>query len=143
MSYRDAGIVVGAARTERASAIDLVRQWFDAVHQGQSEKAMALMGSPMTISISGGHRFSRFDEFLIFASKRYAGIRKQVEAFEACEAPGGVAVYARGHLSGSWQDGTTFESVRWCDRFLVSQGQITDLQTWSDIAETRLPSVAD
>jgi hypothetical protein len=142
-SYRDAGIVVGTARTERAVAIDRVRQWLDAVNQGQPEVAMALMGSPITIAISGGHRFSRFEDFLVFASKRYAGIRKQVEAFEACEAAGGVAVYARGYLSGSWRDGTSFEGVRWCDRFLVSQGEITDLQTWSDLAETRLSALGD
>jgi hypothetical protein len=27
--------------------------------------------------------------------------------------------------------------VRWCDRFLVQSGRIVDLETWSDLAETR------
>jgi hypothetical protein len=143
VSHRESGIVVGAARSERAAAIDLVRQWFDAVNLGQSSLAIGLMASPVAISISGGHRFSKLEDFMVFASKRYSSVSKQVDAFEACEAAGGVAIYARGRMSGSWQDGTTFEDVRWCDRFLVEQGLITDLQTWSDIAETRLPTSRD
>lgn len=140
VSHRESGIVIGAARSERAAAIDLVRQWFDAVNQGEPAVAIGLMSSPTAITVSGGHRFTRLEDFMVFATKRYARVRKQVEAFEACEAAGGVAVYARGRMSGSWLDGTAFEGVRWCDRFLVEQALIVDLQTWSDLAETRLPS---
>lgn len=143
ISHRESGIVVGAARSERAAAIDLVRQWFDAVNLGQSSVAIGLMATPVAIAISGGHRFSKLEDFMVFASRRYSSVRKHVDAFEACEAAGGVAIYARGRMSGSWQDGTTFEDVRWCDRFLIEQGLITDLQTWSDIAETRLPTSRD
>ncbi len=140
VSHRESGIVIGAARSERAVAIDLVRQWFDAVNQGQASVAIGLMASPVMIHMSGGHRFTRLEDFMAFATRRYTSVRKQVEAFEACEAAGGVAVYARGQMSGSWLDGLTFDGVRWCDRFLVQQGLIADLQTWSDLAETRLPA---
>lgn len=143
ISHRESGIVVGAARSERAAAIDLVRQWFDAVNLGEASVAVGLMASPVAICISGGHRFTRLEDFMVFASKRYADVQKHIDAFEACEAAGGVAIYARGRMSGSWQDGRTFENVRWCDRFLVEQGLITDLQTWSDLAETRLPTSLD
>lgn len=143
VSHRESGIVIGAARSERAIAIDLVRQWFDAVNQAQGSVAIGLMSAPVTIHVSGGHRFTRLEDFMRFATTRYASVRKQVEAFEACEAAGGVAVYARGLMSGSWRDGMNFEGVRWCDRFLVQQGLISDLQTWSDLAETRLPALED
>ena len=74
VSHRESGIVVGAARSERAAAIDLVRQWFDAVNLGQSSLAIGLMASPVAISISGGDRFSELGAFMGFASSRYSSI---------------------------------------------------------------------
>jgi hypothetical protein len=134
----DAGIVVGSARTERADAIALVRRWFDNLSARDLPGAANLMSPTLSIVISGGHRFSRLEDFLAFGADRYASVHKQTDHFEVSEAAGGVAVYVRGEMSGTWRDGTAFAGVRWCDRFLVSGGVIVDLQTWSDLAETRL-----
>jgi len=137
-SLTDAGIVVGTARTERADAIALVRRWFDAMSSRDLLGAVKLMSPTISIVISGGHRFSRLEDFVAYGSARYAAVHKQSDHFEVCEAAGGIAVYVRGEMSGSWKDGAAFAGVRWCDRFLVSNGVIADLQTWSDLAETRL-----
>jgi hypothetical protein len=137
-SLTDAGIVVGTARTERADAIALVRRWFDNMSARDLPGASKLMSSTMSIVISGGYRFSRLEDFAAFGADRYASVHKQTDHFEVCEAAGGVAVYVRGEMSGAWKDGKAFAGVRWCDRFLVSSGAIVDLQTWSDLAETRL-----
>lgn len=131
-------IVVGTARSERGDAIDLVRRWFDATVAGDLAGAAALMAPGPRITVSGGHRFTSLPDFAVWASGRYGAIRKQCDSFEACEAAGGFAVYVRGELSGSWSDGLAFSRVRWCDRFLVQSGQIVDLDTWSDLAESRL-----
>jgi hypothetical protein len=88
-------------------------------------------------SPSRGHRFSSLADFIAFGTTRYRDLRKQCDSFEACEAAGGFAVFVRGEMSGSWLDGTPFSRVRWCDRFLVQSGRIVDLETWSDLAETR------
>jgi hypothetical protein len=133
----DGRIVVGIARTERADAIDLARNWLDAVWRRDLAAAAAMMGAGTRITISGGHQFASLDAFAAFAAGRYAEFRKQSDAFEACEAAGGLAVYVRGTLSGAFKDGTPFSAERWCDRFLVAQGRIVDIETWSDIAETR------
>lgn len=137
-SLTDAGIVVGSARTERADAIALVRRWFDNLSARDLPGAATLMSPTLSIVISGGHRFARLEDFLAFGADRYASVHKQTDHFEVSEAAGGVAVYVRGEMSGAWRDGTAFAGVRWCDRFLVSGGVIVDLQTWSDLAETRL-----
>lgn len=134
----DAGIVVGTARTERADAIDLIRRWFDAMGSRDLETAERLMAPTVTIVVSGGHRFSKLADFVAFGLDRYTSVHKQTDHFEVSEAAGGVAVYVRGEMSGSWRDGVTFSGVRWCDRFLVSSGLIGELQTWSDLAESRL-----
>jgi len=131
----EGGIVIGAARSGRADAIDLVRAWFDAMTAKDLPAARAMMSPATLIVVSGGHRFTSLDEFARFAAARYSTMVKQTEAIEVCEAAGGIAVYARGRLSGSFADGRAFDGVRWCDRFLVNAGRIVDLQTWSDIAE--------
>lgn len=138
VSHRESGIVVGAARSERAAAIDLVRQWLDAVNQAQPVSAASLMTTPVSIVVSGGQRFSRLEDFLAFSLRRHAGLYKQVEAFEACEAAGGLAVYARGRLAGRESEALAAQALRWCDRFLVEHGRIVDLQTWSDCLEPRM-----
>jgi hypothetical protein len=130
-------IVVGTARGERGDAIDLVRHWFEATAGRDLDAASRLMAPGVRITISGGHRFSSLAEFLDFGASRYREVRKQCDSFEACEAVGGFAVFVRGEMSGVWADGAPFSKVRWCDRFLVQGGQIVDLETWSDLAETR------
>ena len=131
-------IVVGAARTERADSIDLVRRWFDAMAAADLSTAATLMAEPCTITISGGHRFTRLEEFVAYGARRYQAVHKRADQFEACEAAGGLAVYVTGEMSGSWADGMAFAGVRWCDRFLLRSGRIVELQTWSDLAETRV-----
>jgi ketosteroid isomerase-like protein len=131
-------IVVGTARGERGDAIDLVRRWFDSMASGDLDSASKLMAPGERITISGGHRFTSLAEFAAYAAGRYQEVRKQCDSFEACEAVGGFAVYVRGEMSGTWKDGTPFTQVRWCDRFLIQAGQIIELDTFSDLAETRL-----
>ena len=130
-------IVVGTARGERGDAIDLVRRWFDAMASGDLAAAGGLMAAGQRITISGGHRFESLGDFATFAAERYRDVRKQCDSFEACEAAGGFAVYVRGEMSGSWADGTSFSKVRWCDRLLVQAGQIIELDTFSDLDETK------
>lgn len=129
-------IVVGTARGERGDAIDLVRRWFDAMAGGDLPAASKLMAAGQRITISGGHRFTSLEEFARFVTARYRDVRKQCDSFEACEAAGGFAVYVRGEMSGSHSDGASFSKVRWCDRFLVQGGQILELDTFSDLAES-------
>lgn len=131
-------IVVGTARGERGDAIDLVRHWFETTAAGDFAAVERLMAPGARITISGGHRFAGFAEFVAFGSGRYRELRKQCDSFEACEAAGGYAVFVRGEMSGAWADGKPFSRVRWCDRFLVQGGRIVELDTWSDLAETRL-----
>lgn len=130
-------IVVGTARGERGDAIDLVRRWFDATSIRDLEAAERLMDPAIRITISGGHRFASFAEFVAFGTSRYREFRKKCDSFEACEAAGGFAIYVRGEMAGEWADGKPFSKVRWCDRFLVQAGRIVDLETWSDLANDR------
>ena len=138
LNLGDGRIVVGTARTERADAIDLVRGWLDAMARRDFAAAAPMMVTGARVVISGGHEFGTLEDFAAFSAGRYATLRKQADAFETCEAPGGIAVYVRGTASGAFVDGTEFTGARWVDRFQVTQGRIAGLETWSDLAELRL-----
>jgi hypothetical protein len=136
-TINDSGIVIGAGRTERAIAIDVVREFLDALGRRDLETARAYLAPGFTMTVSGNYRFRALDEFAAFSASRNGPVRKHVDGLEACEAPVGVAVYASGTMAGSWLDGSTFQGVRYCDRFVLRDGLIAEMQVWSDMADFR------
>ena len=51
---------------------------------------------------------------------------------------GDVHVYNTGYLYGEWHDGTTFETNRYMDKFVVRDGKIVSTDVWNDSAEILL-----
>lgn len=133
----DAGIVIGAGRSERAIAIDTVREFMDAMARHDLDAARARLAPGFLLTVPGGQVFRSLEDFLAFGAGRYRAIRKYTDDLEACEAPVGFAVYARGTMAGTWVDGTAFEQVRYIDRMLVREGRIAEMQVWNDIGESR------
>jgi ketosteroid isomerase-like protein len=133
----EGGIVVGAARSVHAEAIDIARDFLDALDRHDLSAATALLMPHFSMRVTGGHRFATLAEFIAYASGRYAAMRKSGRQYDACDAALGVVVYARGTMSGEWRDGGSFHDVRWIDRFLIQNGRITELQTLSEIGEFR------
>ena len=48
---------------------------------------------------------------------------------------GDVHVYNTGYLFGEWKDGTTFETNRYMDKFVVCGGKIISTDVWNDSAK--------
>jgi limonene-1,2-epoxide hydrolase len=136
-SISDSGIVVAAARTERAVAVELVREFMDALVRRDLAAASTHLAPGFELLVSGNHRFRTLAEFAAFSRQRNGAIRKSVEAIEACESATGIAVFAHGTMSGEWLDGSAFSGVRFIDRFHVVDGRIASMQVWSDMAEFR------
>ncbi len=137
VNINDSGIVIGAGRTERAIAIDVVREFIDALSRRDLEAARAYLAPSFTMTVSGNHRFRTLAEFAAFSAARNGPVRKQIDGLEACEAPVGLSVYASGTMSGHWLDGSAFQGVRFCDRFVLRDGLIAEMQVWSDLADFR------
>lgn len=136
-SISDSGIVVAAGRTERAVAIDVAREFLDAIARRDLAAADVHLAPGFEMTISGGHRFRSLADFVAFSARRNGTVRKAVETLEACESATGIAVYAMGTMSGTWLDGSAFSRVRYVDRFHIVDGRIADLQVWSDMGEQR------
>ncbi|MCU0759867.1 MAG: nuclear transport factor 2 family protein [Steroidobacteraceae bacterium] len=137
LGISDSGIVIGAGRTERAVALDVVRDFLDALGRRDLDAARALLAPGFVMTVSGNHQFRRLEDFVAFSAGRNGPVRKSVDGLEASEAPTGLAVYATGTMSGSWLDGTAFHGIRWCDRFVLRDGRIVEMQFWNDMAEFR------
>ncbi len=133
----DSGIVVATGRTERAVAVDLVREFIDALSRRDLASARARLAMGFEMTLSGNHRFRTLEDFVAFSRTRNGPTHKAVEVIEACEAANGIAVYARGVMSGEWVDGQRFADVRFIDRFMVVEGRIAEMDVWSDMAEFR------
>ncbi len=133
----DSGIVVATGRTERAVAVDLVREFIDALSRRDLASARARLAMGFEMTLSGNHSFRTLEDFVAFSRTRNGATHKAVQVIEACEAANGTAVYARGVMSGEWLDGQRFADVRFIDRFMVVEGRIAEMDVWSDMAEFR------
>ncbi len=57
---------------------------------------------------------------------------------EAFQSAGDEAiVFCRGTLSGEWLDGSSFEGVRFVDRFELINRMIARQDVWNDLAEAQ------
>ena len=63
----------------------------------------------------------------------YRRVEKVFERIDEFVASDGVVVYNYGTLRGEWLDGTTFEGIRYIDRFLIRDGRIADQKVWNDL----------
>ena len=82
---------------------------------------------------------TELSELIAWSRDRYRSLRKTFLAFETCDKEDHSVVICHGHLSGEWPDGTTFESVRFIDRFEIRDNRLTRQDVWNDLALT-LPS---
>jgi ketosteroid isomerase-like protein len=130
----DSGIVVATARPERALAMDLAREFMDALSHRDLLRAGNMLAADFVMTVSGGQVFRRLEDFMAHSALHYASVRKTGAVIEACEASNGIAVYLHGAMYGTWLNGSAFEA-RFCDRFLIRDGKLAELQTWSDAAE--------
>lgn len=104
------------------------------------EGARAYVSIDFDITFTGGRKFTGPDQTAGFNAKRYKWVKKKFLRTDAAHDPatGDVHVYNTGYLYGEWHDGTTFETNRYMDSFVVRNGQIVSTNVWNDSAEILL-----
>jgi hypothetical protein len=79
-----------------------------------------------------------------FNAGRYKWVKKRIERTDVVLASpeellrGETVVYSIGSLYGEWPDGRPFEGNRYVDRYVVTNGLITQMDVWNDSAEWML-----
>lgn len=81
-------------------------------------------------------RFDDLDEMAAAMSGRYLSISKTYDTWDVVERDRDTVVVTTGTLSGVNTHGITFVDIRFCDRFVVRDGQISEQYVWNDLAES-------
>lgn len=102
--------------------------------------ARAYVSDDFDITFTGGRKFTGPDQTAAFNANRYKWVKKKFLRTDAAHDPatGDVHVYNTGYLYGEWLDGTTFDTNRYMDSFVVRNGQIISTNVWNDSAEILL-----
>lgn len=102
--------------------------------------AAAYVADDFKLVFTGGRRFSGPADSAAFNAKRYAWVKKRFLRTDAAldAETGDVHVYNTGYLYGEWKDGTSFETNRYMDKFVVRGGKIVGTDVWNDSAEILL-----
>ena len=99
--------------------------------------AAAYVSDDFKLVFTGGRLFAGPADSSAFNAKRYAWVKKRFLRTDAAldADTGDVHVYNTGYLYGEWKDGSTFETNRYMDKFVVRNGKIVSTDVWNDSAE--------
>ncbi|WP_435140338.1 tautomerase family protein [Pseudopelagicola sp. nBUS_19] len=119
--------------------IAIVKNFLVAMEARKLEVARDLLANNFEMTFPGGVVMHRLEELIVWAQPRYKFVTKTYDGFDAMQSNGDAAVvFARGTLQGEYLDGSSFESVRFIDRFEMINGKIVKQEVWNDMAEIRM-----
>ena len=135
----------GGKHREGAAALpnagEIVRGFLAAMEARDIERAQSMLGSGFSMRFPGTPAMHSLEELIAWAKPRYRFVKKSYEGIDAMQSRGSeTLVYCRGTLSGEWPDGSSFEGIRFIDRFELEGGKIMHQDVWNDIAEVQANS---
>jgi hypothetical protein len=131
---------------DSALAVATVRDYLRLVEARDLEAAATRLSADVEITFPGGRVFTTLEDQVRSSAGRFRSVRKSFDRFDVVstgEDSGETVVYAIGTLSGVGLDDTTFEGVRFVDRFTLRAGAIVDQMVWNDLAERGIPPASE
>jgi ketosteroid isomerase-like protein len=135
-TYQRDGRVFSKGGPECANASEMVRKFLALMQARDLSAASALLAPGFEMHFPGQPAMHALDELVNWTQGRYSSIAKDYERFDESWADGFTVVYCSGTLRGVWLDGSSFEGVRFIDRFEIADGKIRRQDVWNDLAET-------
>lgn len=115
---------------------ETVRAFLTTMEARDLETAQGFLAEGFTMTFPGNAVFSEIPQLIEWSRDRYNSVAKTYDRFdEAPQENGQVVVYCYGTLFGEWLDGSSFEGIRFIDRFTVADGKLVDQRVWNDMAE--------
>jgi hypothetical protein len=124
-----------------AQAGEVVNEFLRLVMIPDPVAASRYTAPDMTIIFTGKRTMRVPADCTKFNASRYKWVKKRIERTDVVmpseqeTALGEVVVYSIGTLYGEWPDGQPFEGNRYVDRYVVTNGLITQMDVWNDSAE--------
>ncbi|WP_298964062.1 tautomerase family protein [uncultured Roseibium sp.] len=117
---------------------EIVRAFLQAMEAREIETARAFLAEQFAMYFPGAQPMFDLEALIEWAKQRYRFVKKTYLGFDVMQSSGPeVLVYCHGTLSGEWLGGTSFESIRFIDRFELVDGKIYRQDVWNDIAEVK------
>jgi hypothetical protein len=129
-----------AATDPRETAIAIARDYLDAMEARDLVRAQTFVSPRAVFVFPGGAARQDLAAIVAGSATRYQFVGKHIDGYDAAEtADGGANVYVRGRLHGRWLDGSSFDGIRFIDRFEIRGGLIVRQDVWNDAGELRNP----
>ena len=138
-TYQRDGRVFSKGGPECANASELVRHFLALMQARELPAASALLAPDFVMHFPGHTAMHTLGELVAWAKGRYTSVAKDYERFDESWGDGVTVVYCSGTLRGVWLDGSSFEGVRFIDRFEIADGKIRRQDVWNDLAEAQAP----
>lgn len=116
---------------------EIILSYLAAMETRNLQLARSFLARNFVMTFPGGAQFGSPAELLAWSKDRYKSIAKKIAGVHEVPAEEGAVVYCMGTLAGEWPDGSTFDDIRFIDRFTVRDGLLVDQQVWNDLAEAR------
>jgi len=136
-AYQRDGRLMGKGGAPHPDASVLVRDFLSRMQDRELDAARQLLAPGFAMHFPGSAPMTRLEELLEWARTRYQRVAKRIERVEESWGDGLTTVHCSGTLLGAWLDGSSFEGVRFIDRFEVADGLIRRQDVWNDLAEAR------
>lgn len=116
----------------------VVRSYLDAMEARDLDRAKGMLAEGFRMVFPGPAVLHTLDELVAWSKERYQRVGKTYDHFDEIASEDGSVVYCFGNLHGVWLDGSTFDGIRFIDRFELRDGKIVDQKVWNDMGEVRL-----
>jgi phenylpyruvate tautomerase PptA (4-oxalocrotonate tautomerase family) len=136
-TYQRDGRVMSGGGAARPDASALVRRFLETMRARDLPAAQQMLAPGFVMVFPGSAPMHRLEELVQWSRGRYQRAGKVYERFDESWGDEATVVYCSGTLEGVWLDGSTFEGIRFIDRFEVVDGLIRRQDVWNDLAVVR------
>jgi hypothetical protein len=120
-----------------SSPADIVRSFLTAIGARDVKAAEALIAPDFAMVFPGNRRHRSLHDLFASSNMRYRKVGKTIVGVDVLDRADGTVVYCYGVLHGQWPDGTSFDGIRFIDRFEIMSGRIISQMVWNDAGEAR------
>ena len=117
------------------AAAKIVRTYLRLVEARDLDAASEFLADDVSIVFPGGRTFGSLTDQVASSAGRFRSVKKTLDQLDVVSDGAETTVYVYGTLAGQALDGSSFDGVRFIDRFALNDGQIVSQMVWNDLAE--------
>jgi len=117
------------------AAAKIVRTYLRLVEARDLDAASELLADDVSIVFPGGRTFESLTDQVASSAGRFRSVKKTLDQLDVLSDGAEATVYVYGTLAGQALNGSSFDGVRFIDRFVLNDGQIVSQMVWNDLAE--------